>query len=116
MPPLPLDRLLKLTPDGILFAIKVSPRSHRNLIKGVVELPHDRIGFAIQVCQPATDGAANEAVICLIAELFKVPRSSVRIKSGFKSRVKMIEIEGPPLILQKRLSDAGSINFPDSNR
>lgn len=104
-----LDKLLKSTGNGVLLAVKVSPKSHQDGIKGVVALPHDRIGLAVRVCPPAADGAANEAVIELLSVLFKVPRSCVEIKSGAASRTKMIGITGDPVALRARLQASGCI-------
>jgi len=103
---IPLDRLLKLDTDRVYLAVKVSPKYHRDAIKGIVELPHGRIGLAIGVRPPAADGAANEAVIGLLADLFDVSRTSVEIKSGATSRVKVISIKGAPLALCARLVEA----------
>lgn len=40
------------------------------------------------------DGAANAAVIGLIAKALKLPRSAIRIASGDTSRIKRLEIDG----------------------
>ena len=106
MPSLPLDKLLKLEPDGIILTVKVSPKSHQDTVKGIVDLPHDRTGLAIRVRPAAAEGAANDAVIRLLADLFKVPPSHVEIKSGTTSRVKIISIRGTPLSLQAKLYKA----------
>lgn len=87
MRPIHLDKLMKLDPNGISLTVKVSPKSHRDEIKGLVGLPHSRVGLAVRVSPPAADGAANEAVICLIANLFDVPHSRIEIKSGATARV-----------------------------
>ena len=39
-------------------------------------------------------GRANDELVKKLAKHFKVPSSSVRIVSGFKSRRKVVEIEG----------------------
>ena len=39
-------------------------------------------------------GKANDELVKKLAKHFKVPSSSVRIVSGFKSRRKVVEIEG----------------------
>jgi len=46
-----------------------------------------------QVKAPPAEGAANEALLRLIAAHFSVRRTQVRIKSGASSRVKRIEID-----------------------
>lgn len=48
----------------------------------------------LRVSAAASDGAANAAVLALIAKALKVPRSAVRIASGETSRVKRIEMDG----------------------
>lgn len=42
-----------------------------------------------------TDGKANAELIALVAKHLHVPRSSVVIKRGASSRLKLLEIEGP---------------------
>ena len=40
------------------------------------------------------DGAANESLVELVAELLRVPRRQVRIVAGATSRSKIVEVEG----------------------
>lgn len=39
------------------------------------------------------DGKANESIIDIIAEYFNIPISLIRIKSGSKSKHKLVEID-----------------------
>jgi uncharacterized protein (TIGR00251 family) len=48
--------------------------------------------YAAAVNAPPREGEANEAIINAIAKFFKVPKSKVEIKSGLKSKTKVIEI------------------------
>jgi uncharacterized protein YggU (UPF0235/DUF167 family) len=43
--------------------------------------------------QRAIDGAANEALIALLAKHFEVSKSKVTIESGFTSRIKRVSVE-----------------------
>ena len=52
----------------------------------------DRI--KVRLAAPAVDGKANEALVKFLASYFGVPRRSVRIASGLKSRRKRVVIEG----------------------
>jgi uncharacterized protein (TIGR00251 family) len=52
----------------------------------------DRI--KVRVSERAVDGKANEALIEFLADHFRVPRRSVRIASGLRSRRKRVVIEG----------------------
>ena len=48
----------------------------------------------LRVSAAASEGAANAAVMALVAKALKVPRSAVRIAAGDTSRVKRLDIEG----------------------
>ena len=48
----------------------------------------------IRLAAPPVDGAANEALMALLAAELGVPRRSVRIVSGSGSRNKVVEVDG----------------------
>ena len=77
------------TPEGASFAIKVHPRARKNAITG-------ELGGALKLSltAPPVEGRANEACIEFLANLLKVPRSSVTIASGQSSRRKVIRVSG----------------------
>jgi uncharacterized protein (TIGR00251 family) len=77
--------------DGVTFAVKVQPRARKNAITG-------ELGDALKVAltAPPVDGRANEACIEFLAKLLKVPRSSVTIASGQRSRRKIIRVAELP--------------------
>jgi len=58
------------------------------------ELNREGNTFIVKVKEPPKEGKANQAVIKLLAEHFGVPKSQVRILSGFRSRNKVIEVAG----------------------
>ena len=76
---------------GISFAVKIHPRARKNAITGV-------LGDTLKVSPtaPPVEGRANEACIEFFSKLLKVPRSSVTIASGQKSRRKLIRVAGLP--------------------
>jgi uncharacterized protein (TIGR00251 family) len=87
------------TPDGATFAIKVHPRARKNAITG-------ELGGALKLSltAPPVEGRTNEACIEFLANLLKVPRSSVTIASGQSSRRKVIRVSGVSADeVQKRL-------------
>jgi uncharacterized protein (TIGR00251 family) len=77
------------TPDGATFAVKVHPRAKKNAITG-------ELGDALKLSltTPPVEGRANEACIEFFANLLKVPRSSVTIASGERSRMKVVRVVG----------------------
>jgi uncharacterized protein (TIGR00251 family) len=66
--------------------VKVKPNSRTE------EVSQEGDSFIIKVKEPPKEGRANQAVIELLAEHFRLPRSRVRILSGLKSKNKVIEI------------------------
>jgi uncharacterized protein (TIGR00251 family) len=48
----------------------------------------------IRLAAPPIDGKANEALIDFLAAHYAVPRRSVRIIAGLKSRMKRVTVEG----------------------
>jgi uncharacterized protein len=77
------------TSGGVTFAVKVHPRARKNAITG--ELGN---ALKLSLTSPPVDGRANEACIEFLANLLKVPRSSVTIASGQTSREKAIRVSG----------------------
>jgi len=77
------------TPSGATFAVKVHPRARQNAITG-------QLGDALKLSltAPPIEGRANEACIEFLANLLKLPRSSVTIASGHSSRRKVIRVVG----------------------
>jgi len=66
--------------------VKVKPNSKSE------EVSREGDSFIVRVKEPPREGKANQAVITLLAEHFGVPKSRVRILSGFRSKNKVIEI------------------------
>lgn len=48
----------------------------------------------LRVSAAAADGAANAAVVLLLAKTLKLPKSAIRIVAGETARVKRLEIDG----------------------
>ena len=49
----------------------------------------------VRLAAPAHEGRANEALIEFLADHYRVPRKSVTIASGLRSRAKRVLIEQP---------------------
>lgn len=48
--------------------------------------------YTVRVNTPPVDGKANKRVIELLAKYLNQPKSSIQIVSGFKSKIKIIQI------------------------
>ena len=85
----------------VRFAVHVQPRASRSEIVG---LHGDAL--KVRLAAPPVDGAANEALVALLAEALAVGRRAVRIVSGASSRAKTVEIEGTSASAVMRLVDS----------
>ena len=73
----------------MILDLHVQPGASRSEFAG---LHGSRI--KVRLAARAVDGKANEALVAFLSDHFKVPRSSVRILSGLKSRRKRVEVDG----------------------
>lgn len=67
----------------------MQPKASRSEVVG---LHGDEI--RLRVAAPPVDGAANEAVVRLLAERLGVPRSAVRVAAGVAARHKVVLVAG----------------------
>ena len=79
--------------DGIVFQVRVVPRSSRSEVAGV-----QGDSLKIRLKAPPVEGRANEECIRFLAGLLGVKKDRVRIVSGLKSKTKTIAVSG----LQKK--------------
>ena len=88
--PRPIDRTGgRLHPAEIRFGVRLLPRGGLDRVDGVSEGE-----LQARVSAPAVGGAANAALVKLLASELDVPRSSVRLVAGATGRHKLITVEG----------------------
>lgn len=75
--------------DGIIFEVKVTPRSSK---KGVAGADGDCL--AVKLTAPPVDGKANAQLIEVLADHFAVCKSDVEIIRGASSRRKTVKLRG----------------------
>ena len=73
----------------VRFAVRLAPRSSNNRVDGVL----DGV-LRLRVTAPAADGAANSALVALLADELGVARRDVRIVAGATSRQKLVVVDG----------------------
>ena len=84
-PPVPLTH----SGTGVSFAVRVIPRAGRDAVAGV------RDGaLLVRLSAPPVEGAANEALVALLAQQFGRPKRDVAILSGHRSRTKRVALAG----------------------
>lgn len=84
--------------------MRATPKASRDEICGV-EQTADGPAIKARVRALPADGAANAAIEKLIAAWLGVPKSSVSVSRGMKSRVKTLAIDGDVAQLTVRLDN-----------
>lgn len=78
-----------MRPDGIRIAVRVTPRGGRDAIG-----PGTAEHFAARLAAAPVDGAANDALIALVARTFGVAKRDVTLAAGATARLKRLSIKG----------------------
>jgi len=81
--------MVRTVAGGVRFGVRVQPRASRSEVCGV----HGD-ALRIRLAAPPVDGAANDALIALLAGELDVPRRAVTIVSGASSRSKLVQVDG----------------------
>lgn len=71
----------------MIFNVRVCPRASRNYVE------QEDGNLKVHLTKPACEGLANSQLIDLLSRYFKIRKYQVRIKSGQRSRNKLIEID-----------------------
>lgn len=80
---------VQVMPGGVRVTIRVQPRASRNEIAGV----HGD-ALKVRITAPPVEGAANEALVELLATTFGIPARAITIVAGASSRTKIVELVG----------------------
>lgn len=86
------------------LSVRIVPRASRDVVVGM------RAGaLLVRVTAPPVDGAANEALIRVVARRLRVAKGAVRIVSGLTSKAKVLQVDGlTEAEIQRRLSAIAS--------
>lgn len=76
------------------LTVRLTPRGGKDRIEGWARDEAGRPYLKARVSAPPVDGAANEALIALIAKALGRPRSAVSLTAGAGARFKSLDIEG----------------------
>ena len=83
------DIALSEDKDSVLLPVHVKPGARANAVEGV-----RGAALLISVTAVPTEGEANAAVLKLLANQLRCPKSSLSITRGHKTRDKLIRLSG----------------------
>jgi uncharacterized protein len=84
----------RAVPGGIVISVRLTPKAAQNSLDGIGSLADGAEVAMARVRALPADGAANKALIAVLAKALKVPKSAVAIVSGAGSRLKKLKIVG----------------------
>jgi uncharacterized protein (TIGR00251 family) len=91
--------LFTQTSAGVSVTVRVTPRAGKTAIAGV----RDDV-LLVKLAAAPVDGAANDALIALLADAFDVPGRRIDIAAGERGRTKRVCLVGAsPKQLESRL-------------
>lgn len=91
------------TASGLRLDVHLTPRARAEALGGLREAAPGRPCLLARVTAPPAEGAANAALIALVAKAVGVPKSAVTLAAGGKSRLKSLDIAGDPAALEAAL-------------
>lgn len=81
---------------------RLTPKASKDAVDGLVDTT-DGVAFQARVRALPEDGAANKALEELVARWLGVPKCSVSLVTGGKSRLKSLRIDGDLMALDRML-------------
>jgi uncharacterized protein YggU (UPF0235/DUF167 family) len=102
--------------DHLRLEVRLTPRAACDLIEGEKLLSDGRRVLAARVRAVPEKGAANEALLRLVAKSCGVARSRVSLVAGHGARLKSVRVEGDPERLAAALGIHGKHSSRDEDR
>jgi uncharacterized protein len=99
---------LQRTARGVRISVRVQPRASNNEIVGI----HGD-ALKVRLTAPPVNGAANVALVELLADTIGIPVRAITIVAGASSRTKVVELEG---VTDARVSRLGQKSWNPKDR
>ena len=99
---------MTLRDDGVIVAVKAVPRSRATRAVGVQDG-----ALRVQIAAAPHHGQSNAALCAYLADAAGVRPSAVRVRRGSGAARKLIEVDGDPQALARRLAaSVGAVGAP----
>ena len=92
MTAVPHSPMLTATPEGVLLRVRVQSGVRMERLDGVYDQD-----LRLRLMAPPVDGAVNAACLAFLSGVLRVRRSQISLRSGQKSRRKIVHVEGVTL-------------------
>jgi len=94
---------------GLLIRVRLTPKSASDRIEGVETSADGTSWLKARVRALPADGAANAALLKLLAKTLGVPKSALGLASGATARIKTVRVDADlaPATVRARLENGG---------
>jgi len=99
----------------VVAHFRLTPKSSREAIEGLIDTA-EGTAFQARVRAIPENGAANRALEELVARWLGVPKRSVSLITGGKSRIKTLRIAGDPAALDRLLRERTNLQKTTERR
>jgi uncharacterized protein (TIGR00251 family) len=110
------DRPWSVIADGIMVTIRLTPKGGRDAIERIDRLADGRTVVKARVRAAPSEGAANAALIRLMAETLDTPARNVSLAAGATARLKQIKVVGDGAALAAALEHRLTPQWPKPPR
>lgn len=91
----------------LLFQVRLTPKGGRDAIEGWASTADGKAHLKARVRATPQDGAANLALVALLAKELGVARAALTLEAGAKARLKSLSVVGDTAALSERLNGWG---------
>ena len=92
------------TREGVRVVIHLSPRASSDRLRGIAATAKGGRAIKVSVTAPPQDGRANEALLRLLSQVWRIPRRDLSVAAGAGSRSKIVRVAGDSHELLTKLS------------
>lgn len=100
-----MTRASQKAEGGLRVSVRVTPKAGRDTVAAASRDDAGQYRLMVKVSAPPAEGAANAAVVAVVAKAFGVAKSYVRILRGDAAREKLLLIEGDADTLSARFAE-----------
>ena len=86
--------------------MRATPKGGRDTVDVIVDIGDGQTALKIRVRAAPADGAANEAIVRVLAEAVDAAPSAIKLLQGAAGRLKTFRISGDPVRLEAALERA----------
>ena len=97
-------KAIRLTDDGLLVFVRVTPKAAKDIVGGSDVASDGRTRLRVRVRAIPDKGAANVAVLKILAKALGCPKSTLSIESGTTDRNKSVLVRGAGKEIAARLA------------